>query len=161
MEPLIRTWIWNAEWNLVSGLLLIKLCRYFLQWCKYDIFQLLVTVGRFVLQIAMLKNSSKVALKELKHWISPEKVYLCEFLSWYCSAQFFFIYHMNLPLLQVKTSLATFPSSAEIVSEPLGVVLVISAWNYPFRMLIFWRPFFICFWADFSPFSLLQALQNL
>ncbi|XP_047163318.1 aldehyde dehydrogenase family 3 member H1-like isoform X2 [Vigna umbellata] len=58
-------------------------------------------------EIAMLKNSSKVALKELKHWIYPEKV---------------------------KTSLATFPSSAEIVSEPLGVVLVISAWNYPFLL---------------------------
>lgn len=35
---------------------------------------------------------------------------------------------------QAKTSLTTFPASAEIVSEPLGVVLVISAWNYPFRM---------------------------
>lgn len=41
---------------------------------------------------------------------------------------------MNSPLMQVKTSLTTFPSSAEIVSEPLGVVLVISAWNYPFCM---------------------------
>jgi hypothetical protein len=37
--------------------------------------------------------------------------------------------------MQVKTSLTTFPSSAEIVSEPLGVVLVISAWNYPFCTL--------------------------
>ena len=36
--------------------------------------------------------------------------------------------------LQAKTSLTTFPASAEIVYEPLGVVLVISAWNYPFRM---------------------------
>ncbi|KAK7385166.1 hypothetical protein VNO78_30878 [Psophocarpus tetragonolobus] len=58
-------------------------------------------------EIAMLKNSCKVALKELKHWMIPEKV---------------------------KTSIATFPSSAEIVSEPLGVVLVISAWNYPFLL---------------------------
>ncbi|KAL8129857.1 hypothetical protein V2J09_019012 [Rumex salicifolius] len=33
--------------------------------------------------------------------------------------------------LQVKTTLLTFPSSAEIVSDPLGVVLVISAWNFP------------------------------
>ncbi|KAI5435947.1 Aldehyde dehydrogenase 3 member H1, variant 2, partial [Lathyrus oleraceus] len=31
-------------------------------------------------------------------------------------------------------SLTTFPASAEIVSEPLGVVLVISAWNYPFLL---------------------------
>ncbi|KAG4963263.1 hypothetical protein JHK82_039937 [Glycine max] len=58
-------------------------------------------------EIAMLKNSCRIALKELKHWMTPEKV---------------------------KTSIATFPSSAEIVSEPLGVVLVISAWNYPFLL---------------------------
>ncbi|XP_050894520.1 DNA oxidative demethylase ALKBH2-like [Lathyrus oleraceus] len=55
--------------------------------------------------IAMLKNSCKTAIKELKHWMTPEKV---------------------------QTSLTTFPASAEILSEPLGVVLVISAWNYPF-----------------------------
>ncbi|KAF9610236.1 hypothetical protein IFM89_021429 [Coptis chinensis] len=30
-----------------------------------------------------------------------------------------------------KTEITTFPSSAEIVSEPLGAVLVISTWNYP------------------------------
>lgn len=60
-----------------------------------------------IYEIGMLKNSCKVALKELKHWIKPEKA---------------------------KTSLTTFPSSAEIVSEPLGVVLIISAWNYPFLL---------------------------
>jgi len=32
---------------------------------------------------------------------------------------------------QVKTPILALPSSAEIVAEPLGVVLVISAWNYP------------------------------
>ncbi|XP_057442683.1 aldehyde dehydrogenase family 3 member H1-like isoform X3 [Lotus japonicus] len=58
-------------------------------------------------EVAMLKNSCNVALKELKNWMTPEKV---------------------------KTSITTFPSSAEIVSEPLGVVLVISAWNYPFLL---------------------------
>ncbi|KDP32847.1 hypothetical protein JCGZ_12139 [Jatropha curcas] len=60
-----------------------------------------------IYEIALLKNSCKLALKELKHWIKPEKV---------------------------RTSLTTFPSSAEIVSEPLGVVLIISAWNYPFLL---------------------------
>lgn len=40
--------------------------------------------------------------------------------------------------LQVKTSITTFPSSAEIVSEPLGVVLIIGAWNFPLCMLRTW-----------------------
>ncbi|XWS21646.1 hypothetical protein CRYUN_Cryun30bG0072200 [Craigia yunnanensis] len=60
-----------------------------------------------IYEIAMLKNSCRLALKEMKQWMMPEKA---------------------------KTSLTTFPSSAEIVSEPLGVVLVISAWNYPFLL---------------------------
>lgn len=106
-----------------------------------------------VLQIAMLKNSCKVALKELKHWIAPEKVCFVwsssTDISWYSS-----FHHTIFSLMQVKTSLTSFPSSAEIVSEPLGVVLVISAWNYPFCMLIFsWHlPFF---------FPLKLYLQNL
>lgn len=37
-----------------------------------------------------------------------------------------------LLFVQVKSSITTYPSTAEIVPEPLGVVLVISAWNYPF-----------------------------
>ncbi|CAN6681573.1 unnamed protein product [Malus baccata var. baccata] len=35
---------------------------------------------------------------------------------------------------KVSTSITTYPSSAEIVSEPLGVVLVISTWNFPFLL---------------------------
>ncbi|XP_022132142.1 aldehyde dehydrogenase family 3 member H1 isoform X2 [Momordica charantia] len=58
-------------------------------------------------EIAMVKNACKLALKELKRWMTPEKV---------------------------KTSVTTFPSSAAIVPEPLGVVLIISAWNYPFLL---------------------------
>uniref|UniRef100_A0A2P2K8S1 Aldehyde dehydrogenase n=1 Tax=Rhizophora mucronata TaxID=61149 RepID=A0A2P2K8S1_RHIMU len=58
-------------------------------------------------EIGMLKNSCKVALRELKHWMKPEKA---------------------------KTPITIFPSSGEIVSEPLGAVLVISAWNYPFLL---------------------------
>lgn len=60
-----------------------------------------------VYEIGMFKNSCEVTLKELKQWMAPEKA---------------------------KTSITTFPSSAEIVPEPLGVVLVISAWNYPFLL---------------------------
>ncbi|KAJ6314145.1 hypothetical protein OIU78_017744 [Salix suchowensis] len=63
----------------------------------------------FVSEIAMVKSSCKEALKELKHWMKPEKA---------------------------KTSMETYPSSAEIVSEPLGAVLVISTWNYPFSLSV-------------------------
>ncbi|KOM41565.1 hypothetical protein LR48_Vigan04g176300 [Vigna angularis] len=37
---------------------------------------------------------------------------------------------------EVKTSIRTYPSSAEIVPEPLGVVLVISPWNYPMLLAL-------------------------
>ncbi|KAI7728858.1 hypothetical protein M8C21_026449 [Ambrosia artemisiifolia] len=63
----------------------------------------------YIHEIAMIKSSCKVALKKLKDWMRPEKV---------------------------KTSLGTLPSSAEIVPEPLGVVLVISAWNYPLLLSV-------------------------
>eukprot|EP00262_Sarcandra_glabra_P002052 TRINITY_DN122_c0_g1_i1.p1 TRINITY_DN122_c0_g1~~TRINITY_DN122_c0_g1_i1.p1 ORF type:complete len:491 (-),score=94.23 TRINITY_DN122_c0_g1_i1:151-1623(-) len=61
----------------------------------------------FVSEISMIKASCTLALKELKRWMKPEKA---------------------------QTSLATLFSPAEIVSEPLGVVLIISAWNYPFLL---------------------------
>ncbi|CAN1268797.1 Aldehyde dehydrogenase family 3 member H1 [Linum perenne] len=60
-------------------------------------------------ELGMIKNACKVAITELKNWMKPEKA---------------------------KTSVTTFPSSAEIVSEPFGVVLIISAWNYPFLLSI-------------------------
>ncbi|KAK9080097.1 hypothetical protein SSX86_001772 [Deinandra increscens subsp. villosa] len=63
----------------------------------------------YIHEIAMIKNSCKSALKQLKDWMKPEKA---------------------------KTNLGTFPSSAEIVPEPLGVVLVISAWNYPLLLSV-------------------------
>nr|Q8VXQ2.1 RecName: Full=Aldehyde dehydrogenase; AltName: Full=Cp-ALDH [Craterostigma plantagineum]CAC84900.1 aldehyde dehydrogenase [Craterostigma plantagineum] len=63
----------------------------------------------YVHEIFMVSNACKSALKELHQWMKPQKV---------------------------KTSLATYPSSAEIVSEPLGVVLVITAWNYPFLLAL-------------------------
>lgn len=61
----------------------------------------------FIHEISLMKAACRLALKDLKHWMKPEKV---------------------------KTSVTVFPASAEIVSEPLGVVLVISAWNYPFLL---------------------------
>ncbi|KAI3686946.1 hypothetical protein L1987_80636 [Smallanthus sonchifolius] len=63
----------------------------------------------YIHEIAMIKSSCKLALKKLKDWMKPEKT---------------------------KTNLGTFPSSAEIVPEPLGVVLIISAWNYPLLLSV-------------------------
>ncbi|XP_045823418.1 aldehyde dehydrogenase family 3 member H1-like isoform X2 [Trifolium pratense] len=61
----------------------------------------------YITEVFQAKSSCNEALQELKHWMKPEKV---------------------------STSITTFPSSAEIVSEPLGVVLIISTWNFPFSL---------------------------
>jgi aldehyde dehydrogenase (NAD+) len=37
---------------------------------------------------------------------------------------------------EVKTNLLNFPSSSQIIQEPLGVVLIIGAWNYPLQLLL-------------------------
>ncbi|MBF2090392.1 MAG: aldehyde dehydrogenase [Synechococcales cyanobacterium K44_A2020_017] len=49
------------------------------------------------------------AIKHLKTWVKPTRV--------------------SVPL-------TLFPSSAQIIPEPLGVVLIISPWNYPFQLMI-------------------------
>jgi aldehyde dehydrogenase (NAD+) len=49
------------------------------------------------------------ALKNLKSWMSPERV---------------------------RTSLYNFPSRAEIYREPLGVTLILGAWNYPLQLTL-------------------------
>jgi len=50
-----------------------------------------------------------VAIKKLSSWMKPEKV---------------------------GTNLLNIPSSSFIMPEPLGVVLIISPWNYPFQLLL-------------------------
>ncbi len=49
------------------------------------------------------------ALKHIKSWSKPKKV---------------------------STGIDQFPASAQIYPEPLGVILIISPWNYPFSLLI-------------------------
>lgn len=55
-------------------------------------------------EISLVKSSCLFALKNLKKWMKPQKV---------------------------PAKLMNFPSTARITPEPLGVALVISAWNYP------------------------------
>lgn len=49
------------------------------------------------------------AIDQLHHWMSPKKV---------------------------RTNLLNLPSGSRIISEPLGVVLIISPWNYPLQLLL-------------------------
>ncbi|EES15756.1 aldehyde dehydrogenase [Sorghum bicolor] len=63
----------------------------------------------YVHEISLVTTSCKFALKNLKKWMKPQKV---------------------------PGGVLTFPSAARVTAEPLGVVLVISAWNYPFLLAI-------------------------
>ncbi|GFP89819.1 aldehyde dehydrogenase [Phtheirospermum japonicum] len=59
----------------------------------------------FLHEVYGVSSSCKLALKELHRWMTPERV---------------------------KTNMMN--SYGEIVSEPLGAVLIISTWNYPFLL---------------------------
>eukprot|EP00249_Psilotum_nudum_P007268 c20437_g1_i1 orf=355-1791(+) len=60
-------------------------------------------------EIALVANSCKVSKDNLKRWISPQKV--------------------SLPL-------PALPGSSAILAEPLGVVLIFSAWNFPLLLAL-------------------------
>ncbi len=60
-------------------------------------------------ETGLLIGEIKNANRNLHKWMSPKKV---------------------------STGLVTFPSSAKIYRDPLGVVLIIAPWNYPLQLLL-------------------------
>ncbi|MEO6188904.1 MAG: aldehyde dehydrogenase [Ginsengibacter sp.] len=60
-------------------------------------------------EIGLLMAEIKLILKNLRKWMRPEKV---------------------------SAGLITFPSTGKIYHDPLGVVLIISPWNYPLQLLL-------------------------
>jgi len=62
----------------------------------------------WVTECGIVMAEINVALQNLQYWIQPQKT---------------------------KTNLVNFPSTSYVVQEPLGVVLIISPWNYPLQLL--------------------------
>src|SRR5687768_11242071 len=63
----------------------------------------------WVTETGMVISELNAAIKNLHLWMQPEKV---------------------------DTNLLNLPSTSKILKEPLGVVLIIGPWNYPFQLLI-------------------------
>ena len=63
----------------------------------------------WVTETGMVISELNAAIKSLKSWMEPESV---------------------------NTNLLNMPSGSRVLKEPLGVVLIIGPWNYPFQLLI-------------------------
>lgn len=62
----------------------------------------------YLTEISIVLSEIDKHLNHLKHWAKPKKV---------------------------STPIHLFPSSSQIVYEPLGVALIVAPWNYPFQLL--------------------------
>ncbi|MBO9200003.1 MULTISPECIES: aldehyde dehydrogenase [Niastella] len=62
----------------------------------------------WVTELGVVMADINQALRNLRHWMQPQRV---------------------------STNLVNLPSASYILREPLGVVLIISPWNYPFQLL--------------------------
>ena len=63
----------------------------------------------WVTETGLVISELNAAIKDLQLWMQPEKV---------------------------DTNLLNVPSTSKVLKEPLGVVLIIGPWNYPFQLLI-------------------------
>jgi aldehyde dehydrogenase (NAD+) len=63
----------------------------------------------WVTETGMVIAELNAAIKNLHHWMNPERV---------------------------STNLLNMPSGSKVLKEPLGVVLIIGPWNYPFQLLV-------------------------
>lgn len=63
----------------------------------------------FTAEIGILYEEINVAIKQLRNWMKPKKI---------------------------ATPLVLQPSKSYLYKEPLGVVLIIGPWNYPFQLLM-------------------------
>lgn len=63
----------------------------------------------FTAEIGILYEEINIAIKNLKYWMKPEKI---------------------------ATPAVLQPSKSHIYKEPLGIVLIIGPWNYPFQLVM-------------------------
>ena len=63
----------------------------------------------YIAELALIYNELNDAIRNLKKWSKQKRV---------------------------RTNLANFPGKSYIIPEPLGTVLVISAWNYPYQLAL-------------------------